>query len=47
VPQPVERHLPDDGDGRAVEQLGDVGPDEGRAHHDGPVGVDHELGPAR
>jgi hypothetical protein len=46
VPEPVERHLADDGDGGAVEQLGDVRPHEGGAHDDGPIGVHDELGPA-
>ena len=44
VPEPVERHLADDRDGRGLEQLADVRPDEGDAEDDLALLVDDHPG---
>ena len=46
MPQAVQRDLADDGDGRGVDELRGVLPDEGRPQHDPAGAVDDQLGSA-
>src|SRR3712207_8338336 len=41
VPQPLQRHLADDGDRRGVQQLRDALADEGGAHEDAARSEEH------
>ena len=46
VPEPVQRHFANDGDGGGMQQLGHVRASEGGAQQHLAVLVDHQLGPA-